>query len=119
MAGARHGGMLETIQTQASYVALDGAYIRGAGVILAFLKTFLQRQRFATLRTGTIEIVCALEPVVLLSVAGWLHATGVGVADPGLVEVAAAVAGAVLDLVGWALLAWSFLSWRSLFAGHG
>jgi protein-S-isoprenylcysteine O-methyltransferase Ste14 len=111
--------MLEFVQTQASYVALDSAYLRGVGVILAFAKTFVQRGQFSALRTGPIELILLAEPVVLIAAAGWLHAAGVGVSDPGAAEAGVAAAGAAFSLFGWVLLAWSFLSWRALFAGHG
>jgi len=41
------------------------------------------------------------------------------VLSPTLGQLSAAVLGAVMALTGWAPLAWSFISWRSLFAGHG
>ena len=40
--------MLAAVCTQALFVVADVAYLRGAGVILAFVRTFLGRKRFVT-----------------------------------------------------------------------
>jgi protein-S-isoprenylcysteine O-methyltransferase Ste14 len=105
--------------TQAMYVALDGAYLRAIGVILAFARTFFIRKRFVTLRMGWVEALCTPEPVVLLAASYMLHTGGMGGQAPTFKDLTLAISGAVLDLSGWALIVWSFLSWRSLFAGHG
>jgi protein-S-isoprenylcysteine O-methyltransferase Ste14 len=39
--------------------------------------------------------------------------------DPSAAQLATAVTGALVMLAAWDLLAWAFLSWRALFAGHG
>src|SRR2546425_11809479 len=46
--------MLAAVYTQALFVVTDVAYLRGAGVILAFVRTFLARKRFVTFRMGLI-----------------------------------------------------------------
>ena len=55
--------MLAAVYTQALFVVADVAYLRGAGVILAFVRTFLGRKRFVTFRMGWVEALCAVEPV--------------------------------------------------------
>jgi len=107
------------IYTQALFVVADSAYLRGAGVMLAFLRTLLNRRQFVRFRMGWVEAVCTLEPPVLVAVTYIVQAGAVPPAGAGFGRLVAAVLGAVLALAGWGLLTWSFLSWRSLFAGHG
>src|SRR5262245_62802492 len=109
--------MSTAIYQQLLLVVVASAYLRGAGVLLAFLRTFLGRRRFVTFRMGWVEVVCFFEPLVLLEVAYALHAGGP--AAPTLGRLCAALAGAVLALAGWGLLLWSIASWRGLVAGHG
>ena len=98
-------------------IVVAGAYLRGAMVVLAFLRTLLGRRRFVTFRMGWVEVLCLFEAPLLLAVTHHLHAS---LPDRlGTVPPPAAVAGAGLVAAGWALLVWSFLSWPSLFAGHG
>jgi protein-S-isoprenylcysteine O-methyltransferase Ste14 len=111
--------MVAMIYTQALFVIADSGYLRGAGVMLAFMRTFLSRRRFVRLRMGWVEVVCTFEPLVLLAVTYLVQTSTGPVLSPTLGPLSAAVLGAVMALTGWALLAWSFISWRSLFAGHG
>jgi len=47
--------MLAAIYTQALFIVADVAYLRGAGVVLAFVRAFLGRQRFVAFRMGWVE----------------------------------------------------------------
>src|SRR5205814_5416944 len=47
--------MLAAIYTQALFIVTDVAYLRGAGVVLAFVRAFLGRQRFVAFRMGWVE----------------------------------------------------------------
>ncbi len=111
--------MSVALYTQALFIVADSAYLRGGGVILAFLRTFLNRRRFVRFRMGWVEAVCTLEPQLLLAVTYVVQGATVPAADAGFGRLIAALLGAVLALAGWGLLTWSFLSWRDLFAGHG
>ena len=111
--------MLAAVYTQALFIVADVAYLRGAGVILAFVRTFLARERFVTFRMGWVEALCAIEPLVLLAVTYLVQSGAVPAGSATFGRLVAAFAGAALALGGAALLVWSFLSWRGLFAGHG
>ncbi len=52
--------MLAAVYTQALFIVADVAYLRGAGVVLAFVRTFLGRQRFVAFRMGWVEALCAV-----------------------------------------------------------
>ncbi len=56
------------VYTQALFVVADSAYLRGAGVMFAFLRTFLNRRQFVRFRMGWVEAVCTVEPLLLLAV---------------------------------------------------
>ncbi len=60
--------MLAAIYSQALFIVADVGYVRGAGVILAFVRTFLGRKRFVAFRMGWVEAVCTVEPLLLLAV---------------------------------------------------
>jgi len=111
--------MLAAVYTQALFVVTDVAYLRGAGVILAFVRTFLGRKRFVAFRMGWVEALCAVEPLLLLAVTYHVQSGAVPAGSATFVRMVAALAGATLALGGAGLLVWSFLSWRGLFAGHG
>jgi len=110
--------MFAAVYTQALFIVADVAYLRGAGVILAFVRTFLGRERFVTFRMGWVETVCSVEPLLLLIVT-YLVQSGAPADGASLVRIGAAILGAALSLGGAGLLVWSFLSWRGIFAGHG
>jgi len=111
--------MLAAVCTQALFVVADVAYLRGAGVILAFVRTFLGRKRFVTFRMGWVEALCAVEPLALLAVTYLVQSGAVPAGSATFGRMVAALAGAALALGGAGLLVWSFLSWRGIFAGHG
>jgi len=111
--------MLAAIYTQALFIVADVAYLRGAGVVLAFVRTFLGRQRFVAFRMGWVEALCTVEPLLLLAVTYHVQSGAVPAGSATFGRIAAALAGATLSLTGAGLLIWSFLSWPGLFAGHG
>ncbi|HUE29813.1 MAG TPA: isoprenylcysteine carboxylmethyltransferase family protein [Verrucomicrobiae bacterium] len=111
--------MLAAIYTQALFIVADVGYLRGAGVILAFVRTFLTRKRFVAFRMGWVEALCTVEPVLLLVVTYHVQSGAVPESGASLGRIGAAILGAALSLGGAGLLVWSFLSWRGLFAGHG
>jgi protein-S-isoprenylcysteine O-methyltransferase Ste14 len=111
--------MTATIYAQALFVIADGAYIRGAGVTLAFLRTFLNRRRFVRFRMGWVEVLCTFEALVLLAITYLAQTTTTAPVIMTAGPLSAAILGAVMVLGGGALLVWCLLSWRSLFAGHG
>jgi hypothetical protein len=88
--------MVAMIYTQALFVIADSGYRRGAGVMLAFLRTFLSRRRFVRLRMGWVEVVCTFEPLVLLAVTYLVQTSTVPVLSPTLGQLSAAVLGAVM-----------------------
>jgi protein-S-isoprenylcysteine O-methyltransferase Ste14 len=104
---------------QALSVIAGVAYIRGLIVIVALTRTFFGRKRFVVLRTGWVEVVCALEPLALLAVTHLVRTGAVPTEAPSLGRMAAAFAGATLSLTGAALMAWTILSWPRIFGGHG
>ena len=111
--------MLTAVHTQALSIVADVAYLRGAGVILAFVRTFLERERFVTFRMGWVEAVCSVEPLLLLIVTYLVQSGAPPAAGASFGRIGAAILGAALSLGGAGLLVWSFLSWRGIFAGHG
>ena len=103
----------------AVWTILIGAYLRTGLVLLATIRTVTARQRFKSFRVGWVEVACAVEPPLLLLVT-WLFQGRVlpGAAiTPGVTV--AAVLGAALVILAWALYAWTFASWPALFVGHG
>ena len=111
--------MLAAIYTQALFIVADVGYLRGAGVILAFVRTFLGRQRFVAFRMGWVEAVCTVEPLLLLAVTYHVQSGAVPAASATFGRMVLALAGTALALGGAGLLVWSFLSWPGIFAGHG
>jgi protein-S-isoprenylcysteine O-methyltransferase Ste14 len=111
--------MADMIYAQALFIIADSGYIRGALVVLAFVRTFLNRRRFITFRMGWVEVLCTVEPLFLLAVTYLVQTTTVPAVTVTFGQLSVAVLGAAMALTAWALLVWSLLSWRSLFAGHG
>src|SRR5437879_7591369 len=111
--------MLAAIYTQALFIVADVAYLRGAGVVLAFVRTFLDRKRFVAFRMGWVEALCAVEPLLLLAVTYHVQSGAVPAGSATFGRMVLALAGAALALGGAGLLVWSFLSWPGIFAGHG
>ena len=68
---------------------------------------------------GLIEMVVAVEPLVLAAVTSLVLVLEFQPDDASVLDAVAAAIGAALVLYAWNLTAWSFLSWRSIFFGHG
>jgi len=100
-------------------IAAVGAMARFPAVAYAWFRTFLARRRFVRFRFGWVEFLTNCEPVVLLVAAYLLFQTIDAVASPTPAQTLIATFGATLVLIGWAFQVWAFLSWTSLFAGHG
>lgn len=108
-----------TLYTTALTVAAIGGLARGVGVIYGFARSFLIRKRFVAFRFGWVEILVSLEPLILLGVAYSLFRGIESLSSPTTAQSIVATSGAALVLIGWAVVIWTFLSWPSLFAGHG
>jgi protein-S-isoprenylcysteine O-methyltransferase Ste14 len=112
--------MMGTVFRACLVVALAGAYLRAAYVLLGFVRTLRLRRQFIVFRMGKVEAACAFEPLVLLAMAYALQGAVLAPAGSvGYSELAAALTGSVLTLAGLALALWSTVSWPSIFAGHG
>jgi protein-S-isoprenylcysteine O-methyltransferase Ste14 len=110
---------LTSVYTEALTMVAIGAVARGVTVILAFVRTFLNRKQFVSFRFGWIEWVTSIEPLLLLVVGAWLFRS-IGVSEfPTVSRTIAAVIGAGLVVIGWGVIIWTFISWPSIFAGHG
>ncbi len=108
-----------TLYTTALTIAAIGGLARGVGVIYGFARSFLIRKRFVAFRFGWVEILVSLEPLILLGVAYSLFQGIESLSSPTTGQSIVATSGAALVLIGWAVVIWTFLSWPSLFAGHG
>jgi len=111
--------MTERIYDLAILVAVWGAYVRVACVLLASLRTLRNRGRFVTFKMGWAEIATVPEPFLLAAATYALHAHRPAALTVSFSEVAAAVTGAVLVLAAWDVTLWAFRSWPSIFVGHG
>jgi protein-S-isoprenylcysteine O-methyltransferase Ste14 len=107
------------IFTAALTIAAIGGLARGVAVIYAWVRTFLVRKRFVSFRFGWVEILTNLEPPVLLVASYFLYQSIESTGSPTPTRTLIATLGAALLLIGWAFQIWAFLSWPSLFAGHG
>jgi len=86
-------------------------------VSLAFVRTMLGRERFASFKTGWVELLCYCEVPLLFAVTVALQRAFVsGETAPGAL---AALFGTLLMTTAWAVIVWTFLSWPTIFAGHG
>ncbi len=95
------------------------AMARLPAVAYAWFRTYLARRRFVSFHFGWVEFLTNLEPFVLL-IAGYLLFQSIEAAvAPTLAQTLIATVGATIVLLGWAFQTWAFLSWTSLFAGHG
>jgi protein-S-isoprenylcysteine O-methyltransferase Ste14 len=111
--------MVDAAQRAALWIVLVSAYLRTALVLYGTVRTVAMRRRFAVFRVGWAEVLCAGEPPLLLVIA-WRFQREVMVASPATgVGAVAAVLGAVLAVLAWSLYVWTFVSWPTLFVGHG
>jgi protein-S-isoprenylcysteine O-methyltransferase Ste14 len=111
--------MVDAAQWTAPWIVLVGAYLRTALVLLATLRTVSVRRRFAVFRVGWVEMVCAVEPPLLFVLAWRFQRQLLPAAPAAAVGALAAALGAVLVVLAWALYVWTFVSWPTLFVGHG
>jgi protein-S-isoprenylcysteine O-methyltransferase Ste14 len=108
--------MLQDAQAAALFIVAAGALLRGCSVIALAFRTFSQRARFASFQVDRGFIMTAPEPFLLTGAAALLAARGT--AASANTALAAAVAGAVLVVAGWAIVVWTIASWPSIFVGH-
>jgi len=99
--------------------AAVGGVARGVAVICAWVRTLLIRKEFVSFRFGRIELLNFFEPFLLLVASYVLYRTIESMGPPGAARTLIAALGAALVLGGWAFQVWAFLSWPSIFAGHG
>jgi len=111
------------VELSAYSVALSaagvGAAARGIVVIGALTRTLSLRKQFVTFRVGWPELLVGFEPFVLIAAAVACLRTSTAAQTPAAGPTLAALAGAALVLLGWAVVIWTFLSWPSIFTGHG
>ena len=111
--------MLSSVYEAALLVVLWGSYLRFAAVMLASVRTFRNRRSFVSFRSGWRELLVVPEPFLLAGATYLLHVGEFEDAASSSATVAGALAGVALVLVAWGLTIGSFLSWRSVFTGHG
>ncbi len=110
---------MSELYTAALTIAAVGAMARFPAVAYAWFRTFLARRRFVSFRFGWIEFLTNFEPLVLLIVGYLLFRTIEATDAPEPAQALIATVGAASVLLGWVFQTWAFLSWTSLFAGHG
>ena len=111
--------MAEQAYMVAALIVVGGSYLRVVAATLAAVRTLASRARFRTFRMGLIEMVVTPEPLILAAVTSLMLALEFQPDDASVLDAVAAAIGAALVLYAWNLTAWSFLSWRSIFFGHG
>ena len=94
-------------------IVVWGAFLRGAAVVGAMLRTALNWKRFVRVKMGWSEWVTLLEPFLLLAWSSYFLRH-----PPAAPDAAAAWAGALLSLGGWGLIIWTYFSWPSIYVGH-
>ncbi len=111
--------MAEQAYMGAALIVVGGSYLRVVAATLAAVRTLASRGRFRTFQMGPVEMLVAPEPLVLAAVTSLMLAVEFQPSDASVLNAAAAAIGAALVLYAWNLTAWSFLSWRTVFFGHG
>jgi protein-S-isoprenylcysteine O-methyltransferase Ste14 len=109
--------MHEQLYGIATLVVAAGACLRGLGVVLLAVRTYLGRRRFASVRIDRGFVLTAPEPF-LMGILGGLMLVRDAQPDPGTAALIAAIAGAALVVVGWMMVLWTFASWPAIFVGH-
>jgi len=107
------------LHTVALMIAAVGAMARFPAVAYAWLRTLLVRKQFVSFRFGWVELLTNLEPPLALVIGYLLFRTIGAAAAPAAAQSLASTVGATLVVIGWAFQVWAFLSWTSLYAGHG
>ena len=111
--------MAEQAYLVAALIVVGGSYLRVLAVAGAALRTLLSRGRFRRFQMGLVEMLTAVEPLVLAAVTSLVLVFQFEPDDVSVLDAVAAAIGAALVLYAWNLTIWSFLSWRSIFFGHG
>ena len=111
--------MAEQTYLVAALIVVCGSYLRVVAATLAAVRTLASRGQFRTFRMGLIEMVVTPEPLILAAVTSLMLVLDFQPHDASVLDAVAAAIGAALVLYAWNLTAWSFLSWRSIFFGHG
>jgi protein-S-isoprenylcysteine O-methyltransferase Ste14 len=107
------------VQTLALAVAAVGTMVRFPAVAYAWVRTLLVRRRFVGFHFGWVELLTNFEPPLALICGFRLLQTVEGSFAPSPWRTFAAAIGASLVVVGWAFQICAFVSWTSLYAGHG
>jgi len=111
--------MAEQAYLVAALIVVCGSYLRVVAASGAAVRTLLSRGRFRRFQMGLVEMLVAPEPLVLAAVTTFALLLHLEPNDASVLDAVAAAVGAALVLYAWNLTAWSFLSWRSIFFGHG
>jgi protein-S-isoprenylcysteine O-methyltransferase Ste14 len=111
--------MVEQAYIVAALIVVCGSYLRVIAATGGAIRTLASRGRFRRFQMGLIEAVVAPEPLVMAAVTSLTLVLRFDPDDASVLDVVAAAIGATLVLYAWNLTAWSFLSWRSIFFGHG
>lgn len=111
--------MAEQAYLVAALIVVGGSYLRVVAAAGAALRTLLSRGQFRRFQMGLVEMVNAVEPLVLAAVTSLVLVFQFEPDNASVLDAVAAAIGAALVLYAWNLTAWSFLSWRSVFFGHG
>jgi protein-S-isoprenylcysteine O-methyltransferase Ste14 len=111
--------MAEQAYLVAALIVICGAYLRVVAALSAAVRTIASRDRFRRFEMGPVELLISVEPLVMAAVTSLALAFQFDPDGATGLDAAAAAAGAALVLYAWNLTAWSFLSWRSIFFGHG
>jgi len=101
-----------------SIVTVAIALGRAAGVVVGAIRSLAGRRRFAVVRFGAVEAITLLEPLVLAVTAIVLLVGRPPASSVSAGEAIAALAGALVAILGLGLILWTLVSWRNLFVGH-
>ena len=109
--------MLTSLYHIALSIVAGIAVARSIGVLLAFLRTFLRRERTVAMKWGWVEIAVIPEPIVLALVTYGLYAASPQ-APSSVPSLVGAFAGATLAIGGALLALWTLRTLSSMGAGH-
>ena len=111
--------MAEQAYLVATLIVVCGSYLRVLAASGAAMRTLTSRRQFRRFQMGMVEMLNAVEPLVLAAATSLVLVFQFEPDDASALDASAAAIGAALVLYAWNLTAWSFLSWRSIFFGHG
>ena len=98
-------------------VVVGCVYLRVAAVLFGAIRSLRGRRQTRATRFGIVELLAALETLVLAAIAYLLYRAAVD-SGPSTARTVAASIGALLALVYVALLVGSIASWRGVHSGH-